>query len=64
MVSVLKFWRTKLAEVLPLNKNSITWVNCPDKHYNMNTTEETFYVYAGFASPGKHRYVVLTQENG
>ena len=60
MVSVLKFWRTKLAEVLPVNKNAITWVNCPDKNYEMSTTEETVYVYAGFASPGRHRYVIMS----
>ena len=63
LATVMEYWQARLAEVIPLNKNAITWVNCPDKHHRMDTTKETFYVYAGFAAPGKHRYVVMSQED-
>ena len=61
--TVLQYWRARLTEVLPLAKGDITMVNCPDKYHKMSTTEDTFYLYLGYAAPGKHRYTVLSKEN-
>ena len=44
-------------EALPVRESACTWVNMPDSDIKM--TEDTFYVYLGYARPGKHRYVVF-----